>query len=266
MEIPMQLLIRGTAALLMTTIFGLGSALAQSAPLLQSPPKQLPAIEQGALDIVKAMSTKLASSKTLQFQVRVQSEAPSVDGITVVYTSNTEFSLQRPNKLAVLSSGQGMPSELIYDGKSVVAITPRTEIVAFSQAPSNIDEMANFIFQKAGIYFPGGMILLSDPYANITGDLRAAFIVEKSKLIGGVETDVVVLAGSGIEGQFWIGTQDKLPYMMTMIYSKEPNRPRVTLEFKDWKVNQTIDAKRFDVEKVANAIKVDFARIDAPQQ
>jgi hypothetical protein len=51
-----------------------------------------------------------------------------------------------------------------------------------------------------------------------------------------------------------------------MIYTKEPNRPRVTLEFRDWKVDQPIDAKRFDVDKVVNAIKVDFARIDAPQQ
>jgi hypothetical protein len=262
----MQLMIRSTVTLVISSIFGLGLAFAQATPALKAPPKQLPAFEQGALDIVKAMSTKLATSKTLQFQVRVQSEAPSIDGISVIYTSNSEFSLQRPNKLSVIRTGQGMPSELIYDGHSVAAITPQTDIVAFSKAPSTIDEMAHFIYQKAGIYFPGGMILLSDPYANITGDLRAAFLVETSKLVGGVETNVVVLAGSGVEGQFWIGAKDNLPYMMTMIYTKEPNRPRVTLEFRDWKVDQPIDAKRFDVDKVVNAIKVDFARIDAPQQ
>jgi hypothetical protein len=66
---------------------------------------------------------------------------------------------------------------LIYDGKSVAVITPDSDLVAFSQAPGDIDAMAQFIFEKAGMYFPGGMILLSDPYANITGDLRAAFIV-----------------------------------------------------------------------------------------
>lgn len=256
---------RASAAFVIATTFSLASAVAQTTPAtIKAPPKQIPAIEQGALDIVKAMSTKLASSKTLQFQVRVQSEAPSLDGITVIYTSNSDFALQRPNKLSVIGSGQGTPGELIYDGKSIVAITPQTDLVAFSKAPSNIDDMAEYVFQKAGLYFPGGMILLSDPYANITGDLRAAFIVEKSKLVGGVETDVVVLAGSGVEGQFWIGSQDKLPYMMTMIYTKEPNRPRVTLEFRDWKVNQEIDAKRFDLNKVANAIKVDFVRADAP--
>jgi hypothetical protein len=253
------------AALILATSFGMGSAMAQpAAPTLKAPPKQIPAIEQGALDIVKGMSAKLAGAKTLQFQVRVQSEAPSIDSIAVIYTSNSEFTLQRPNKLTAVRTGQGNPSELIYDGKSVAVITPDTDLVAFSSAPGTIDGMAEFIFEKAGIYFPGGMILLSDPYANITGDLRAAFIVEKSKLVGGVETDVVVLAGSGVEGQFWIGSQDKLPYMMTMIYTKEPNRPRVTLEFRDWKVNHSVDAKRFSLDKVKDAIKVDFARIDAP--
>lgn len=242
-----------------------GSAIAQiSTPLLTAPPKQIPAIEQGALDIIKQMSTKLSSAKTLQFQARVQSDAPSIDGVPVIYTSNSDFAIQRPNKMAVMTSGQGNPSELIYDGKSIVAITPNTDIVAFSKAPGNIDDMAEYIFKKAGLYFPGGMILLSDPYTSLTGDMRAAFIVEKTKLVGGVETDVIVLAGSGIEGQFWIGSQDKLPYMISMIYTKEPNRPRVTIDFSHWKVNAKIDSERFNTTKIANAIKVDFAHANAP--
>ena len=182
----MMLIKRASAALVIATMFGLSTAIAQTTPApIKAPPKQLPAIEQGALDIVKAMSAKLAGAKTLHFQVRVQSEAPSIDGIAVIYTSNSEFTLQRPNKLTAVRTGQGNPSELIYDGQSVAVITPNSNLVAFSKAPGNIDAMAQFIFEKAGIYFPGGMILLSDPYANITSDLRAAFVVEKSKLVGG---------------------------------------------------------------------------------
>jgi hypothetical protein len=264
-EIPKKLLCQLSAILALSVTLGFGSATAQtSAPVLNAPPKQIPAIEKGALDIIKQMSTTLASAKTLQFQARVQSDAPSIDGIPVIYTSNSDFAVQRPNKMAVITSGQGLPSELIYDGKSIVAITPNTEIVAFSKAPGNIDDMAEYIFKKAGLYFPGGMILLSDPYTSLTGDMRAAFIVEKTKLVGGVETDVIVLAGSGMEGQFWIGSKDKLPYMISMIYTKEPNRPRVTIQFSDWKVNATIDSQRFDTAKIANAIKVDFAHHDAP--
>lgn len=250
---------------LLSIVLGLGAANAQpTKPSLTASPSEIPAIEQGALDIIQAMSTKLSKAKTLQFQVLVQSEAPSTDGITVIYTSNTSFAIQRPNKMAVVETGQGLPSELIYNGQSIVAVTPQTEVVAFSDAPGNIDEMAAFVYQKAGIYFPGGMILLSDPFANITGDLRAAFITETSNLVGGVQTDVVVLAGSGVEGQFWIGAEDKLPYQMTMIYTKEPNRPRVTLSFRDWQIDGPIPTDRFSIDRFANAIKVDFARIDAP--
>ncbi len=52
-----------------------------------------------------------------------------------------------------MTSGQELASELIYDGKSIVAITPNTEIVAFSKAPGNIDDMAQYIFNKAGLFF-----------------------------------------------------------------------------------------------------------------
>ncbi len=264
-EIPKKILCQVSSILALSITLGFGSVIAQtSAPVLNAPPKQIPAIEKGALDIIKQMSTTLASAKTLQFQARVQSDAPSIDGIPVIYTSNSDFAVQRPNKMAVITTGQGLPSELIYDGKSIVAITPNTEIVAFSKAPGNIDDMAEYIFKKAGLYFPGGMILLSDPYTSLTGDMRAAFIVEKTKLVGGVETDVIVLAGSGVEGQFWIGSKDKLPYMISMIYTKEPNRPRVTIQFSDWKVNASIESQRFNTAKIANAIKVDFAHHDAP--
>ena len=264
-EFPKKLFCKLGGLCALSAILLCGSAIAQTpTPRLTAPPKQIPAIEQGALDIIKQMSTKLSSAKTLQFQARVQSDAPSIDGIPVIYTSNSDFAIQRPNKMAVMTSGQGLASELIYDGKSIVAITPNTEIVAFSKAPGNIDDMAQYIFKKAGLYFPGGMILLSDPYTSLTGDMRAAFIVEKTKLVGGVETDVIVLAGSGVEGQFWIGSKDKLPYMISMIYTKEPNRPRVTIDFSHWKVNAKIDSERFNTAKIANAIKVDFAHQTAP--
>lgn len=267
LDFPKKLFCMRSKVFALSAILFCGSAIAQSSTqVLTAPPKQIPAIEKDALDIIKQMSTKLSSAKTLQFQARVQSDAPSIDGIPVIYTSISDFAIQRPNKMAVTTSGQGLSSELIYDGKSIVAITPNTEIVAFSKAPGNIDDMAQYIFKKAGLYFPGGMILLSDPYANLTGDMRAAFIVEKTKLVGGVETDVVVLAGSGIEGQFWIGSHDKLPYMISMIYTKEPNRPRVTIDFSHWKVNAKIDSERFNTAMITNAIKVDFAHQTAPMK
>ena len=128
----MMLIKRASAALVIATMFGLSTAIAQTTPApIKAPPKQLPAIEQGALDIVKAMSAKLAGAKTLHFQVRVQSEAPSIDGIAVIYTSNSEFTLQRPNKLTAVRTGQGNPSELIYDGQSVAVIT-RIQILSHS--------------------------------------------------------------------------------------------------------------------------------------
>ena len=160
-ELPKKIFCVGSRFLVLSVSLVCGSVIAQTSPLpLTAPPKQIPAIEQGALDIIKQMSTKLSSAKTLQFQARVQSDAPSIDGIPVIYTSNSDFAIQRPNKMAVMTSGQGLPSELIYDGKSIVAITPNTEIVAFSKAPGNIDDMGNSTgFPKQASKFGVGLDL-----------------------------------------------------------------------------------------------------------
>jgi hypothetical protein len=212
------------------------------------------------------MSQRLANANTLQFKARVQADSTSLDGVTVIYTSQTEFALQRPNKLAAIRTGEGDPTEIIYDGKQLVGITANSPVVAVSDAPDNIDDMAKFAFEKAGLYFPGGVVLLADSYPALTADLKAAFIVGKTSLVGGVETDAVALAGTGVDGQFWIGSKDKLPRMITMIYTKQPNRPQVTIEFTDWSVDKKINPSRFDTSKFIKMPKTEFARHDQSEK
>ncbi len=249
----------------------LGVAYAQPAQVGASQTKQqsslpigMPAVEPAAMALLQTMSNTLGPAKTLQFDTIVQSDYPSIDGIQVVYTTAARVAMQRPNKFDVLVSGNGPSHEILYNGKKIFAHVPDRNIVAESDCPDTIDSAAAFAYEKAGLFFPGDDLILSNPFEHLTRGLTDAFVVGKTKLIGGVETNIVVLAGNNLQGQLWIGVKDNLPYMATWSYLGDKSRPRTTLTYKNWKLNAPIPASTFDASRFAQALVTEFSHPEAP--
>jgi hypothetical protein len=257
------------AALVSCCILSIASAQSAGGNRPEAPkrpqlPKGMTAIEPAALDLLKAMTDKLSAAKSMQFEALVLSEFPSIDGIPVIYSTAAKVALQRPNKFDVVVWGDGPSSEVLFNGKQLFAYSPEKNLVAVSNAPSNIDEAAKFAYDKAGLFFPGDDLILSNPYAHLTQGLTDAFIVGKTKLVGGVETNVIVMAGRQLQGQIWIGAKDNLPYMASWIYLGDKSLPRTTLQYKNWKLNSSIPETRFDAGRFSKALTIEFAQPDAP--
>ena len=227
-------------------------------------PKGMMAIEPEALELLKAMTDKLSAAKSIQFEALVQSEFPSIDGLPVIYSTAAKVSLQRPNKFNVVVWGDGPSSEVLFNGKKLFAYSPKKNLVAVTDSPDTIDEAAKFAYDKAGLFFPGDDLILSNPYAHLTQGLTDAFIVGKTKLVGGVETNVIIMAGRQLQGQIWIGARDNLPYMASWIYLGNKSLPRTTLQYKNWKLNASIPAARFNAERFSKALTIEFAQPDTP--
>ena len=51
-------------------------------------------------------------------------ESPSRLGPPLVYTTTSEVAVQRPDKLRVITPGDGPAAEFYYDGKTMVAFAP----------------------------------------------------------------------------------------------------------------------------------------------
>src|SRR5512143_2018746 len=83
-----------------------------------------PQIEQKAIDILKASSDRLAAARTMKFNAVVFYENPSRPGPPLIYTTKSEVTLQRPDKLRVITPGDGPASEFYYDGKMMTVFTP----------------------------------------------------------------------------------------------------------------------------------------------
>jgi hypothetical protein len=215
-------------------------------------------LEPRAMELLKAMSERLASAKTLSFTAAAGFEFPSKLGPPIVYTTRYDVALQRPDRFRVLMPGDGPASEFYYDGKSMIAYAPVENLAAVADAPPTIDAMLKRAYESASIYFPFTDLVLADPYSALAGG-KLAFYIGPSGTVGGVKTEMVAWANDDVFLQIWIGVDDKLPRRVRAMFSADPLMLRHDLELSDWQLNGPIAAEAFASAKVATAGRMVFA-------
>lgn len=240
-----------------------GTALAAGpAPAVAPPAIEL---EPRALAILKGACDTLAAAKTASFKAVVAEESPSRLGPPLLYSSRYQVVLQRPDKLRILSPGDGPASELYYDGKSMAAFAPKENYIARSDAPPTIDAALDQAFTKAQIYYPFMDLLDAQPYKNVLNGLRVAFYMGESESVGGVKTYMVAYANDHAFVQAWIGVDDRLPRRLRAIYRKDSSMLRHEVDMSDWKLNAPVAPGTFAVPEAAKkALPIPFNRPDAP--
>jgi len=237
---------------------------AKAAKTLSPPPLPPPdfTLEPKAIDILKAACSKLAAAKSMTFTAEVSYENPSRLGAPLVYTTKSEVALQRPDKLRVITSGDGPASEFYYDGKAMMAFEPAANLVAVADAPPTIDATLQAAYDSAAIYFPFTDVVVADPYKDIADGLKLAFYIGQSQIVGGTTTDMIAYANDDVFIQMWIGTEDKLPRRVRAVFRKDPARMRHQLELSNWQLDTPVAAEAFTSAKAGSATRIKFARPD----
>jgi hypothetical protein len=235
----------------------------QPHPPPEPPQPEHRAIEPVALEMLKAMSQRLAGAKSMSFTAVTTYEAPARDGQPLYYSALSQVALQRPNKLRVITPGDGPPSDFYYDGKTMVAYSPGADLVAVSDAPPTIEAAMQAAYEKAAIYFPFAEVIVGDPYKNLSDGLTSAFVVGQSHVVGDTITDIVAIANANVQAEIWIGVADGLPRMARAIYPKDPNRSRYEIQFSNWHLNPSLKDIDFTSAQALKAPRIDFARPDA---
>jgi hypothetical protein len=230
-------------------------ALAQSA----APTPSAPQLEPKAIEILKAACAKLAAAQSMSFTALVTYESPSRLGFPLAYGTKSDVLFQRPNKLRVHTPGDGPASDFYYDGKTMMAYSPAEDLVAIADAPPTVDGMLETAYHSAAIYYPFDDLIVSDPYKDIAQDLRVAFYVGQSNVVGGVTTDVVAYDTGGVFIEAWIGAEDKLPRLLRAIYADDPLKLRHNLVITNWQIDPTIPADSFSSAKAAAGKRIPFA-------
>ena len=217
-------------------------------------------LEPKAIELLKATSDRLAKARTLQFTAVTTYENPSRLGPALAYHTLSNVTLQRPNKLQVISPGDGPASEFYYNGKTLVAFAPMENLVAIAEAPGTIDEALRFAYNTAAIYFPFTDFLVANHNHDISGDFKTAFYIGQSQVIDGITTDMVAIATDKVFAQIWIGEKDKLPRMIRAVYRDDPSRLRHQVAFSNWQVDAPIPAGTFSSTRTNGANPMPFKR------
>src|SRR5262245_41685801 len=244
----------------------LGSAQAQQQPAAPAAPNlgAKVGLDPAAMALVKAMSDRLAAAKTMSFTAVATYESTDRTGEPLAYYTLSQVTLQRPDKLRVVTPGDGPRTEFYYDGKTVQAYEPANNLVAVAEAPDTIDTMLRAAFENAAIYFPFADVIVSDPLKAISENLTTAFVVGKSIVVGGVPTDIVVLVGKYAHVQLWIGSDDKLPRLARAIFLGDPLHYRHTVALSDWKLDEAVAAGSFTSAAAASARRIEFVPPTVP--
>jgi hypothetical protein len=214
--------------------------------------------------LLKAACSRLAAARTMAFTAVVTYESPSRLGPPLAYTTKSEVTLQRPDKLRVITSGDGPASEFYYDGKAMMAFEPAQNLVAVAEAPPTIDGALLAAYDNAAIYYPFTDVIVSDPWADLADDLKTAFYIGQSNVVGETTTDMLAFATDTTYVQMWVGAEDKLPRMMRAVYRDDPSQLRHQLELSNWRLDQPVAAEAFGSSAAAGAPRIAFARPDPP--
>jgi hypothetical protein len=220
-------------------------------------------LEPRAIEILKAASARLAAAKSMAFTAVVSYEGPSLLGPPLIYSTKSEVTLRRPNKLKVITLGDGPPSEFYYDGKLMMAFAPKENLVAIADAPPTIDATLAAAYSSAAIYFPFSDVIVADPYKDMAGDLTTAFYIGRSEVVAGTTTDMVAFATKDVFAQIWIGAEDKLPRRLYAVYLNDPARLRHVLELSNWQLDGPVSEDAFTSAKTGAAAHIAFKRPDA---
>jgi hypothetical protein len=246
-------------------LLGAAGAVAQQAPppaTEKAGPSGTPALEPKAMEVLKASSARLAAARSMSFTAIISYESPSRPGPPLVYTTRSDVTLQRPDKLRVISPGDGPASEFYYDGKTMVAFMPAENLVAVAEAPPTIDAVLEAAYHTAAIYFPFADVMVADPYGDIAKTLELAFYIGQSRVVGGTRTDMVAYASGGVFVQMWIGAEDKLPRMARAVFRNDPLQLRHQVAFSNWKLGSAVPAGAFASARAAKAKPIPFAHPD----
>jgi hypothetical protein len=271
--VRMRLKIAGNAllssVLALAVLFGIASAQTPAAPARKDAPHSQRAtapgraLEPRAIELLQGMSARLAAARTLSFTTVEIFEQPSRQGHPLAYATKSDVTLQRPDKLRVITSGDGPPSEFYYDGHTMMAYLPAEKLLAVADAPPTIDATLQAAYQLADIYFPFTDLIVADPYKDMSSGLMLAYYVGQSQVIGGTTTDIVAYADRDVFLQVWIGMQDKLPRLVHATFLADPERMRHHLEFSNWKLDSPVSADAFTAANASAAKRIPFARPQA---
>ncbi len=219
-------------------------------------------IDPAALAPLKQMSATLGAAKAFAYKSKSILEVPAETGQFVTLFSTGDVALVRPDKLRARLGGDAPSFDFYYDGSTVSAFAPGTNVYSTTKAPATIDAMLSGLQEETGIRFASAPLLFNDPYSILTRDLISAVVVGPSA-VDGAACVHLAFRSEGVNWEIWLESNARaLPRRLAVTFTDRPNFPRTLVDFSGWNLHPWFLGKgAFVFEKPAGSKEIPFVSV-----
>ncbi len=183
--------------------------------------------------IVRAMSDRLA--KAAAFTVTTSDTRDVVrNGRKTKQMSTRQFTVRRPDRMAVAIAGDGVNVKGWYDGQHLTFVSDAEKIWTRVRAAANIDDTLDRLAERFDMPMPMADFAYSSPYDALIGPESTGGYVGREP-VDGLECVHVAFQHPGVDWDLWVPERgDPLPKRFRMVSKKSSGQPVTEVVFRDW--------------------------------
>jgi hypothetical protein len=217
-----------------------------------------PVVDSKAEMVLRQLSDHNKQMKTGIFRMTDTIDEVQADGRKIQFSHVREFTVVRPDKLKVVTTGDVTSRILWKDGKTLTVLDRNKNIYAQLPDPGTIDQAIDLLQEKYGMSMPAADLLSTDVYKTMT-DGCAAINYVGIGYAGEEKCHHLAFSCENIDWQMWISTGDK-PSVRRMVISYKllPGEPQYTLQLLKMETPKKINNAVFACEIPKNAEKIEI--------
>lgn len=192
-------------------------------------------IDTQADKLLKEMGDYLKTAKEFTYQAHTRYDRLSPSGQKIQYSEIIESSVKRnPDRMYEEVDGDIIHRHYWYNGTTLTVLDTLLNVFATAKVPQQLDNALKEIAQKYDIVTPLSDLLLSDPYAVLTANVKSSSYIGLHK-VSGIECHHLALRQENIDWQIWIEDSSMtVPRKIVITYKNEQGSPQYTGVFKEW--------------------------------
>jgi len=209
-----------------------------------------------AVAILDSMSDKVSVLETCSFRFNSEFDISNSEFGLITHSESGNIYLKGPDKMCIERKGDKGHRKFFYDGKTYSLYSFDKNQFASAPATISIIELVDSLSSYYGVEVPGIDIFYPDFVDNILATSNNLVFLGSVRIDN---TDCYHIAGAAddMTFQFWIETEPPgLPVKMSIVYINKPEKPRYSIRFSDWKLNEEISDSVFEFTAPEGAKKI----------
>jgi hypothetical protein len=212
--------------------------------------------------ILQQMCDYLKSAEQFRFTAQATFEKVSISGQKLEYGETVKASIRRPDRFYADIEGDLIDNRVWYNGKILTMLDKYSNIYAITETPANIDSTLAFMAKNYGITAPLADLVISDPYTNLTQNVKSVSYVGLHE-INGVKCHHLAFIQDNLDWQIWIEDSGMcVPRKLVITYKMAEMVPQYTAVLSNWDFLPHLPESIFSFIAPANSKKVNFMPVE----